>query len=87
MTRALTIATIAAAWMICGVAAAGFLNADFREGFCDLNHFPKQATSTQALSLISGLVGGPISLIASAGVTGFFYSGWTLTRQPTGDCR
>lgn len=71
-------------WVVCGLIASGAFNASFRADFPDVVglHTYKAARSDCALSVGLGLFGGPISLVESAFLTGFWYSGWTLSCQP-----
>jgi hypothetical protein len=71
-------------WISCGIAAAGFLNADFEATTRQYGiHSCKFAATNQSVSLLIGL-GGPISLVLSLALTGGGYSGWQISR---GECK
>ena len=65
-------------WLSCGIIAAGLLNASIRREFC---FSPEGVAADQSFSIMIGVVGGPAALLAALGITGFGYSGWTLSRE------
>ncbi len=69
-------------WIVCGLAAAGGHNAQMRAEYPRLYQSPSFSVTRQSTALMIGIVGGPISLLVTAGTSGWFYHGWTLTRQP-----
>lgn len=77
-----TIAIIAALWIACGLIAGGFFNADHRSRFPELPSTPERARETCAMSMGFGLIGGPISLMLSPFLTGFYQYGWTISCAP-----
>lgn len=69
-------------WVCCGIGAAGSFNADMRGEHSKLHQSPSEASHTQGEALAWGIMGGPMALVLSAGLSGGFYHGWTLTREP-----
>lgn len=73
----------AAVWLICGILAAGFSNASFKDEF----HWSTKekceyiAATNQSFALIWGSLGGPISLVAALMFSGFGYKGWSLSKN------
>lgn len=68
-------------WVACGLVAAGGSNAHFRGRYPSLNSISDRR-ETLGFSLIWGLIGGPIALLACVFLTGFFVHGWTLSDNP-----
>lgn len=70
-------------WICCGLLAAGFLNKSMDTGYhwSTKEKCLKWGASDQSFSIVIGVVGGPITLIASMAFTGFGYNGWSLTRH------
>ena len=73
------IALIACAWLGCGLAAAGGSVAYFQ------GEYPRVAEASYRedlfTGLTAGLIGGPISLIITAVLSGGFKHGWSLRRR------
>lgn len=59
-------------WLVCGLVAAGFICAYAQE------EFKSNRRDDVAKSLMLGLIGGPIALILSLFMTGFWRHGWRL---------
>lgn len=70
------------AWILCGLSAAGAFNASFRANTPKLHQSPMWAAKTQAFSIGLSVFGGPLALALSPVLTGGYYAGWTLTREP-----
>lgn len=80
--KANMIVVIILTWTTCGIIAAGLFNASFENGFkwstqalCQ-----SQAARSQSFSIVVGLLGGPLSLVASLATTGFGHKGFNLRR-------
>jgi hypothetical protein len=69
-------------WMGCGIVAGGSLNANFRGEFCDNLGSGRWAAQNLGFSMLLGILGGPITLIISAFITGGVYDGVTFSALP-----
>lgn len=67
-------------WIACGLVAAGGFNANVRCQFRSLTSQYDYA-SHQSFAIFMGMIGGPISMIVVVPFTGFYYYGWTLSRD------
>lgn len=68
-------------WIVCGLGAAGFINAKNDHFNWGQEKCKIWAARDQSFSLIWGILGGPISLGISLAMTGFGYEGWQITRK------
>lgn len=73
-------------WLISGLLSAGFINAHFQYeclhtwvNTCDA----RQSREDLGFSVGLGLLGGPMALVASTIVTGFYTDGWSLEMTPS----
>ena len=60
-------------WIVCGLVAAGWSNADFRHRYPEFHD--RAAVGSE---LLWGLAGGPIAVVVAFFVTGFAEHGWNL---------
>ena len=67
------------AWITCGIIAAGFLNRHSQESFYAWDSDGIELRETLAKSIGMGLLFGPVALIISPFMTGFFIHGWSLS--------
>lgn len=69
-------------WLGCGLLAAGLFNASMDDGYkwTTKDKCLEWATRDQSMSILLG-IGGPLSLAAALGLTGFGYRGWSLYRH------
>jgi hypothetical protein len=75
--------TIAAIWLTFGLLAAGGVNAQYR-------HDPNRSFSPRqdcAFAYVWGIMGGPITFIVAAGVTGFFEDGLSYSCSEKGEAQ
>lgn len=63
-------------WIACGIIAAGIFNASQYDKF---HNCGRQGAEDQSFYMVLGLIGGPISLVAAVGESGFASSGWSLS--------
>lgn len=70
-------------WICCGVLSAGFFNKSFDDGFrwSNKDKCEDMAARDQSISIMYGIIGGPISLIIVMTITGFGYKGWSLYKH------
>lgn len=66
-------------WVVCGVLAAGLLNADLRYR-PDPRRTLHNARADWGFAMAIGLFGGPIAFVFASIITGFGASGWSLKR-------
>ena len=70
------IITIAAAWLVCGIIGAGFINAGWRAD--NPSAGSREMRQNFSMAVILSLIWGPAGLLASLAMTGFGADGWTL---------
>lgn len=64
-------------WIICGIVSGGGMNAYFRRRTRFWNAV--EAREDFSAALIPSLLCGPVALVCTLMITGFFASGWTLS--------
>jgi hypothetical protein len=69
------------AWVTCGIIGAGMFIALLRHEFPNLDSCIHRRQDV-VFSVILGIMGGPISLIAFSMLTGAGAAGWTLSTKP-----
>ena len=72
------------AWLVMGIAGAGFLNANLREEFgrrMQNGMSAREAREHLAFSCMY-IITGPIILFTSLFLTGFWQDGWSLNGKP-----
>lgn len=76
------LAACIAAWLGCAAITAGAMNASFRGDYPRLYQSRAWAVKQHARFIGFAVFTGPIGLGVVTFSSGFFYHGWTLTRQP-----
>jgi hypothetical protein len=72
------------AWVSARLIAAGILNPTFEDGsfhWSTKKECEDVAALSQSMSIVLGIVSGPIALIPAAALSGFGHHGWTLNRR------
>lgn len=73
--------SVALIWEVCGLLAAGTINANARARFPSLNTY-RDRRSTLVMALSLGVTGGAVVLLLSIPFTGAWQDGWSLTMKP-----
>jgi hypothetical protein len=74
------LAVVWVVWVVCGLAAAGGLNADFQANYCEPYDIYNK-NNNFGRSMFLGLLFGPAALFTTTFMTDFFKHGWTLSRE------
>lgn len=66
-------------WLACGIWTAGVWNASFRAQFPTLASDARWSRQNLSMGIAFGLMFGPLGVLISAGITGGWQDGWSLS--------